>query len=72
MTIALTKTDQIVTLANGQPARIWQGQTETGAPITALVAGIRFEDITAPQMLRMLGSGMLPIETPIEEMEEII
>lgn len=39
MRVTLTSTDKIVTL-NGIPARIWQGQTESGAPIHAYVTRI--------------------------------
>lgn len=40
MKLIIEKTSKIVTL-NGTPVRLWEGETESGIPVTAFVALVR-------------------------------
>ena len=66
MTITLESTTRLVEI-NGMPARVWEGQTDTGIPITALLTRIAVQESEDQQQFeRELVSCRPPSNVAIE------
>lgn len=61
MKITIESTTQIVDINNGVQARIWEGQTESGIPVVALITRIAADkDQNLEQLYRELKEQRLP------------
>lgn len=70
MKVTLESTTKIVEL-NGVPARVWQGQTESGVEVHAFITRIAVRDDTPPEELKRFEDELHEQAAPRPEVQAI-